>query len=915
MEAATKDGGASDTATMVDGAADAVRGADAAPAAPWSAAFVPVGAQGALLPSVPCGFVGSGHPRAVAISPDGSSVALGIDEGFGKLFRASDGHELGTLSGHRGAVGSVAWSADGALIATASLDGTIGLWHVGGSTRAFALEAGSPQRRVVVTGDKVIAGGDDGVLRVWSTVTGALVRTMEGHAGPVTALAVVTDGTLVASGGADQTVRLWDLSSGQTQRIAHTGSPVSGLAGSAAADVVAAGLENGRIELYKASTADPIRTLIGHVKRINSVVLGMSGASLTSGSDDGHVKRWRLSDGAEVQDIAAPGVLEVSLNGDQTTIASAEATPVIRAVATGQVQQTLGGPAELPCRLSADGNRLTTRSVAQPRTFASYQLDGHQAVPLARGLPSCDLSSDGTFVAAQGSGNQMTLYATDTGQMMRSFDLGPAVRPGASFTANARTSTDGTQILVYGRFDFGAVGTGGGGVFQTDTGQLVRALDDGNASAGWANAVLSPDRAWIGGVALTGAAALRDAFLMPAATGTVVFELKDRMPAMNPVSDVAAFSPDSARFAFSSNGAVLVDVGGEHPRRALSSPTTDLPAHVRFRHGGDTLVTSAGDQITVWRVADGGIVNSVWPGGVAAADGSHILGVSPASIDVWDASTGAKLASNTPAPGATAFELSDDGAFAVLGGAQVEVWKTLPTPALVGHFAGHAGGTGAVDVVDSGQIAVSGGADKLVRLHHPSDGSTVSLAGHGAAVVAVALSADGSLAASADGLDVRLWRVASGQPAGVIPFVHRAGLTFRLRFSPDGARLAAITDDRVTVVATADGQTMTSFDFSHPDVGFVEDLSPTLDRLLTSQLRLFRLSDGAPLQQFIAPDPNALAFSTEGLVSAGSGYVQLYDTSGALLDRTPLPADVGVDNALSGDGRRLVNGGWVLCRP
>jgi WD40 repeat protein len=57
--------------------------------------------------------------RAVAFSPDGARVATGSDDGSARVFEAATGTELARLD-HDKAVRAVAFSPDGARVATAS---------------------------------------------------------------------------------------------------------------------------------------------------------------------------------------------------------------------------------------------------------------------------------------------------------------------------------------------------------------------------------------------------------------------------------------------------------------------------------------------------------------------------------------------------------------------------------------------------------------------------------------------------------------------------------------------------------------------------------------------------------------------------------------------------------------------------
>src|SRR5438874_4396225 len=86
------------------------------------------------------------------------------------------GPELAILRGHRGMIRTLAFSPDGALLAS---------------------------------------GGEDQQIRVWDATTYRLQRTMDGHTETVNSVAFGPDKTLLASASGDHTVRLWDPGTGQ----------------------------------------------------------------------------------------------------------------------------------------------------------------------------------------------------------------------------------------------------------------------------------------------------------------------------------------------------------------------------------------------------------------------------------------------------------------------------------------------------------------------------------------------------------------------------------------------------------------------------------------------------------------------------------------------------------------------------
>lgn len=236
---------------------------------------------------------------AVAVSPNGRTVAVGSFDNRVRILRARDGETLGEVSLPGGAIEAIRWIRNDAFVAAGASEKTFSAWVVrdGVATRWKGKRAEWVSHLdISPDGKRLALGSVHRTLMVVDAKTGAQQFIRRRHRDAISAVRYSPDGTLLASGANDHRVVLYESKHGL--EIADFGpfpTAISSIAINSESTLLAVALIDHGIRVIRLRDGVVIASLRAHTRPIESIEFHPTRNLLASASRDGTIRLWETS--------------------------------------------------------------------------------------------------------------------------------------------------------------------------------------------------------------------------------------------------------------------------------------------------------------------------------------------------------------------------------------------------------------------------------------------------------------------------------------------------------------------------------------------------------------------------------------------------------------------------------------------
>jgi Tol biopolymer transport system component len=300
-------------------------------------------------------------PTETAVSPTATNVpvpsVISVDT-------ADRVERLAMLQGHGDRIIDLAFSDDGAHLASSSLDRSIKVWDAGSlqELHTFPMTAVGFNGIALSPDGRLLASAD----AIWDLASKEMLHGLErGRRGPAP-VDFSPDGSLLAIAPEGQAVELWDVTTGEVVRtFAETLDEVTfRIVFSPDGTLLAACSHEGTVRLWDVESGEVAGTIRYGRGDVHDADFSPDGQALVTGGTDQTVRLWDVASGQELHTLRqGNGLYGVAFSPDGELVASAGCDRTVKLwdAASGKLLRTLPHAGEvLTVAFSPDGTLLAS---------------------------------------------------------------------------------------------------------------------------------------------------------------------------------------------------------------------------------------------------------------------------------------------------------------------------------------------------------------------------------------------------------------------------------------------------------------------------------------------------------------------------------------------------------------------------
>ncbi|CAE6505525.1 unnamed protein product [Rhizoctonia solani] len=365
-------------------------------------------------------------PFSPTFSPDGTQIALGLNNGVILLSTSTGQAVLPSLERDNGTVQSVQFSPDGARMVAGSLDGTVHVWSTqSGETVLGPLKGHTDWVTSIAfspDGSRIVSGSRDRNVCIWDAYTGELLfDRLVGHDEWVQMTRYSPNGRYIISMGETSGVAVRDSGNGEVLKALRQDN-MDGIFCSADispdSTYIAFGTGNHSVYVWNIQTEQivlgPLRAAT-HISRVTSISFSYNGIWIASGSGDSTVCMW---------DARTGDLLLGPLEGHATFVASVSFSPDDAYI------------------ISASGDRTLRLWDARGVQTSENLFTDHVS-----SVSTVGVSPDGTRVVSASENGPVCVWAVESGAIITRVERS-TFQHEYTEVLQVAFSPDGTRILV-----------------------------------------------------------------------------------------------------------------------------------------------------------------------------------------------------------------------------------------------------------------------------------------------------------------------------------------------------------------------------------------------------------------------------------------------------------------------------------